>query len=90
MSPDQLEIAASLGEVLRGAPIALIMLFALIGVVRENAWWVPGSFHRRLLADEQARTMRAEARAAEWQEAFLAVAPIAKEAVKMAAPDAAK
>lgn len=63
---------ASLSEIMRGAPVALLLTVAVIGSVRE--WWVPGVVHRRLLAESVERER-------EWRELALASTGIAERAV---------
>jgi len=72
MTPDQIGV---LSEVLRGAPVALILALALIGAVRE--WWVAGPMHRRLLD-------ASEAREREWRGLALEATGLAEKAVDVA------
>lgn len=65
----------TISELVSGAPVALLLVAALIGVVRE--WWVPGPTHRRQLAESLERER-------EWRELALTSTGLAERAVDVA------
>lgn len=66
MTPDQVATAAALGELLRGAPTALLIAGALFSGAKGV--WIWGHEHRRILADRDARYAELLARATRYED----------------------
>lgn len=66
MTPDQVATAAALGELLRGAPSALLIAGTLIAGAKGV--WIWGHEHRRIVADRDARYAELLARTTKYEE----------------------